>query len=142
MKSNSPYNSWAGTFLMLILAAVAVISVMWIVFESNRSRNLETVSHFKQQMIQTSGDRKGPWEYVNTSGVTQKTKDCTKTEDFWTGSHCAETEEGNVVFRYQSTKSGNISHAKLTVDGKQLELNCVKLGDNFFVQRNHCGVGV
>lgn len=132
-------NSWVSTLLVFFVLAGVTLSITWIIFESNHSKNLETVSHFNQQMVQVSGERNGPWEYVNTSGVTQKTKDCTKPDDFWTGVHCAETEDGNVVFKYEPTKSGSVYHAKLTVDGKEVELNCVKLGENFIEQRNHCG---
>lgn len=133
-------NSWTSFFVLLFLSAAMVLSIMWITFESNHSKNLETASHYKQQMIQASDNRTGPWEYVNSSGETFKTQDCTKTDDFWSGVRCAETEDGKVVFRYQPAKSGQIYHPKMTVDGKELELNCVKLGDSFIEQHNHCGV--
>lgn len=143
MKNNSSSTSAIEDFMPLIVGALvfgAILLVSWLTFENSQEVNRSTASTYQKKMVQVTGYTTGPWEYVSPSGEVKKTRDCGNSEDFWQGRHCAETEDGLVTFRYGTSKSSNIYRPVLIVDGKELDLHCVRLGDNFIAQRNHCGV--
>jgi hypothetical protein len=131
------FNTNSVIMVLMTLTFGAILAVSWITFDSSQSKNQETVSAFKHQMVQLTSSTTGLWKYVNASGEVQQTKDCGF--DFSKGRFCDETVDGSVTFRHGADKAGNVLDPVLIIDGQELKMNCVKLG-TFLNQRNYCGV--
>lgn len=123
-------------FPILLLVVGGILGGLWLVFETNKSANLETVSSFRQQIVQ-SKDRSGGWDFIDSEGKTQKTLDCTPSTEM--SGRCLVTEDRKFSFHYTVNRGGNIYTATMLVGKSEVMLKCVHLGDNFISQQVHCG---
>lgn len=129
-------NPGVGLLALLFLIAGIVLSSVWLVFETNKSTNLETVAGFHQQIVQ-SKDGSASWDYIDSEGKSQKTLDCTPSSGM--SGRCLVTEDRKLTFHYTVNRGGNIFTATMLVGKNEYMLKCVHLGDNFLAQQVHCG---
>lgn len=76
------------------------------------------------------------FSYVNSEGDLQKLSHCGR-KNFFAPRVCS-TKDGLIAFSYETAKHGRIVDTSITVDGKQIKLDCSYDGDDFWSDQQIC----